>query len=211
VDFPSSAPWNDLAWEYLIDRGISKEIIWERGIYFSGYGKYANRIILPIKFKGDKVSFQARAVDGQKPKYQSPKGFPLSRVLFNYDNYNGENEVVLCEGQFDCLRLHKEGICAMATFGKKISSSQIGLLSDLGIKKIKLFYDPDALSEVIRIFPILNKMISVEVIISRDGLDPADTQQLEEALSNPINNMGTLLSYSINGELSKGEEMWVSH
>jgi DNA primase len=198
IDFPSVTPWTDETWQYLVNRGISNKTAWEHGIYYCGSGKYGGRIILPIIFKGKRVSFQARAVNGQAKKYDNPKGFPSSRILFNYDNYDGKGKVVVVEGIFDALRLHQEGICAMATFGKEISSDQIELLVDLGVKKISLFYDPDALQKVIKLFPTLSKIMDVEVIISQDGGDPAETKMLYEALESPICSMGGLLSYSIS-------------
>jgi DNA primase len=198
IDFPIVTPWTDETWQYLVNRGVSQNTAWKHGIYYCGSGEYGGRIILPIIFKGKRVSFQARAINGQVKKYDNPKGFPSSRILFNYDDYDGKGKVVIVEGIFDALRLSQEGICAMATFGKEISSDQIELLVDLGVKKISLFYDPDALQKMIKLFPTLSKIMDVEVIISQDGGDPAETKMLYEALESPICSMGELLSYSIS-------------
>lgn len=203
VEFPPVTPWTDETWQYIMDRGIFQKTAWEYGIYYCGSGKFYQRIILPVYFGGKRVAFQARATNGQAKKYDNPKGFPFSRVLFNYDKYDGQGEVIVVEGIFDAIRLTQEGLCSMATFGKEISSDQIELLVDLGVNKIKLFYDPDAISKIIKLFPVLSKVVDVEIIVSQDGGDPAETKMLQEALESPICSMGELLNYSISKNLTR--------
>jgi DNA primase len=198
IEFPPVTAWTDETWKHLADRGIDEDTAYERQIYYCGYGKYANRIILPIYFMGKRVSFQARTINGDSRKYINPKGFPNSKVLYNYDNY-ANSHMVIVEGIFDCLRIDREGIMCMATLGKEISSDQIELLVDLGVKGITLFYDPDALPKMIKLFPTLEKIFpSVCVAVSQDGKDPAETEMLHEALDNPLCSIGELLEYSIS-------------
>lgn len=76
----------------------------------------------------------------------------FSRLLFNYDSIvSGETHtVILTEGIFDTIRLVKmfelyenHMIVPVATFGKKISQSQMLLLQKKGVSQIIVAYDMD--------------------------------------------------------------------
>jgi DNA primase len=93
------------------------------------------------------------------------------KLLYNYDAVReGETEtVILCEGIFDVVALVRKldlydnhRIAAVATFGKKISQTQIYKLQTKGVSNIVVGYDGDAVdatkqtaSELSRYFEVL--------------------------------------------------------
>lgn len=113
---------------------------------------YRDRIIIPIFDEYNRIrGYCARTIRSSvERKYYNSKGTCFSELLFNYNNVkNNEYKfVVIVEGIFDCLRLHKFSV---ATFGKKISKHQISLLQDLD-KQIILMFDKDARKELYKYY-----------------------------------------------------------
>ena len=104
---------------------------------------YKWRIIAPITFRGQVVSYQARDIgDFQEPKYRAcpPEYEVVSHkdVLYGFDEARGDS-VVVVEGITDVWRL---GPGAVATFGTKWTKPQ-ALLMIQKWDKIFLLFDPD--------------------------------------------------------------------
>jgi hypothetical protein len=71
----------------------------------------------------------------------TPAGYSGANCLFNIDKASSFDTVVICEGVFSAL---KTGEDAVATFGNKISQSQINLLKEYGVREVVLCFDPDS-------------------------------------------------------------------
>lgn len=137
------------ALEYLLARGFDPAAL-ERdyGVGYKGRAyKYTNssmRIVIPIRWGGYEVGWQARAIPGhspltfeeskkgkswpyRQPKYFTSPGFLKGKFLYNIDVAAGYDTVVLVEGVTDAWRV---GPWGAAMFGKSLSYDQIRLLVD---------------------------------------------------------------------------------
>ena len=134
VEYPmGTGPMNSRHKLYLEKRGFDPEMLErEYGLLGTGpVGQYRHRIILPIVFDGQVVSYQGRDItDRSELKYMA---CPMSgeivnhkNILYNMDQVPG-NAVVVVEGVTDAWRL---GAGAVATFGTSYKASQVKLLND---------------------------------------------------------------------------------
>lgn len=162
--------------QYLVGRGFDPaELERLYGVRYCRSGKgYArnlfnttNTIILPVYCDGALIGWQSRLLydpkkvqddrvrealgwskdeDGkwrEPPKYFTMPGMPKGSILYNKDWASRGNLVVVTEGAFDCWAV---GRCAVATFGKGVSDTQMTLCGtywDLTV----LLLDPDALDK----------------------------------------------------------------
>ncbi len=130
---------------YLFKRGFNPEQL-EREWSIGGtryWGFYAFRIIAPITFRDEPVSWQSRDItDKQKAKYlPCPKEQELlhhKQLLYGLDKARWRIGVVV-EGITGVWRL---GPGAVATFGVEYTDSQLLLLSE-SFDEIRIFYDGD--------------------------------------------------------------------
>jgi len=100
----------------------------------------ADSICFPVKFRNELVGWQLRFVPGtangnRMSKIRYMHLFNKGDYLYNYDNAIKHDIVVVMEGAKKALKLP----CAVATFGKSISDTQIQKL--LNWKKIIFMYD----------------------------------------------------------------------
>lgn len=114
--------------------------------YYCGKGEYENRLIFPIRMNQRLVTFATRALsDGASLKHRSqPKEQAIISIkdcLYLYDEYEEGDEVVLCEGVFDALRLKSFGYKALAIFSNQLSDAQILLLLNKLPGKVKVLLD----------------------------------------------------------------------
>ncbi|PYF42211.1 DNA primase [Metamycoplasma alkalescens] len=111
---------------------------------------FNDRLIFPIHDKfGNIVAFSGRDITGLgNPKYLNSSEtivFKKNEAMFNYYHAKDEiiktNEVLIVEGQFDCIALWKIGIKnAIAIMGTSLSPYH---LKELSNKTITLFFDND--------------------------------------------------------------------
>jgi len=103
---------------YIESRGITKETI----DYF-GIGTYNDRIAFPY-YKYDKIigyKLRKPLKDTGKPKMTSITG--SKPFLFNVQNIDINNkELVVCEGEFDCMIIHQSGIKNVVSVGAGANS-----------------------------------------------------------------------------------------
>jgi hypothetical protein len=150
------APW---AWvhPYLAERGIDRDTASRLHI---GWDERTNRITIPHFWQGHLVGWQLRAIpdrpgqwpgtrDGGIPKYKSNSGFPKSETLYGYDQAQrdaaGSGRVIVVESPFSVIKaaaLHVAGYGVVATFGAKVSATQIDLLKDF--KRVYVWMDNDS-------------------------------------------------------------------
>jgi len=130
---------------YLLKRGFNPEQL-EREWDIGGtrhWGFYAFRIIAPITFHGETVSWQSRDItDKQKAKYlPCPKEQELlhhKQLLYGLDKARWRTGVVV-EGVTGVWKL---GPGSVATFGVEYTASQLLLLSE-SFDEIRILYDGD--------------------------------------------------------------------
>ena len=171
--------------KYLEGRGYDPaRLIDKYGLTAEGpVGDYKFRIIIPVYFRGEVISFVARDVTGeQKTRY---KNCPIEEsiinpkwVLYNLDNCSGDT-VVVVEGIFDCWRM---GDGYVASLGTSLTPPQIKLLADF--KKVIFLFDnePEAQKRAKQAAYLLGSM-GVEVIVADTEMakDPGDLSPKEAA------------------------------
>jgi DNA primase len=128
--------------KYLYGRTVTDEMIRRYNIGYATTGRDAGRVIVPVTYLGDLVTYVARSIrkDATR-KVMTPPGNEQGRYLFNLDHIWGAEKVVVTEGVFDAMTLDDK---AVATFGKKISAAQINALLHSGAKDVILCWDADA-------------------------------------------------------------------
>lgn len=135
--------------KYLMERGFDVdelERLWDIRM-FGPVGRYKFRIYIPIKFQGLTISYTCRSYVGSDVRYLScpsaEEKIPHKQILYGIDEVPSRNRVVVVEGCTDVWRL---GPGAVATFGTKVTQSQLKLLS--AFKKIVLVRDSDTAGRV---------------------------------------------------------------
>jgi hypothetical protein len=136
-----------------------------------------NRIIIPIRFHGELVGWQARYVgepaNKDVPKYVTMPGMKKSQLLYNFDRAVTQPYVVVVEGVTDVWAV---GDCAVAAFGKTLSARQHALLGEHWRgKPVVLLLDADADESREKQSSILRRSgnhPAVVVVELPDGSDP---------------------------------------
>jgi hypothetical protein len=135
----------------LSERVASKMVI-TRGLqdfpfYVGMEGKYVNRLIIPYKYKGDMVYFQARNLSSYGMKYLNPgkatHGVKSSEILFPFNEML--DYVIVTEGPLDAITLQLNGLNATCIQGSMMSYTQA---RELRGRKIILSFDNDDAGKV---------------------------------------------------------------
>jgi DNA primase len=130
--------------EHWRSRGFDADVCsrWELG-----YDFLTDRMSLPFRdpFTGGLGGIIFRALSGEGPRYQYPKGFARRESLYGswFLPDVADRHVVLAEGPTDAIRISQRGVSAVAQYGSSIAAGQIRLLHRLGIQVITPFYDYD--------------------------------------------------------------------
>ncbi len=154
----------------------------DRGEY---YDRFRRRLMFPIwNERGQVIAFGGRIVGEGQPKYLNSSESPLyskSHVLYGTHLARSEarktGRIVVVEGYFDVLSLHRNGIRnVVASCGTSLTSHQTGLLSRLA-PEVVVNYDPDAAGQQAAkrsIELLLAQGMTVRILRLPDGLDPDD-------------------------------------
>jgi hypothetical protein len=168
--------------QYLINRGFNPDkLISEWGI--SGTGpismldgiNYKHRIVIPISWNGERVSFQTRDITGKaKLKYIS---CPRDREIIHhkhilYGDQSKWGDTCICvEGATDVWRVGK---CAVAVFGIEYTHEQVRLLYQSFRRVIIMFdNDPQATEQAHKLRSRL-RFLGTSSAIERITGDPAE-------------------------------------
>ena len=136
---------------------------------------YYRRIIIPVRWKGKIVGWQARRLDPADPdydiKYKNSPSFPRDRIL--YGDY-GERHLIAVESPMSVLR-HTHQRPIVSTLGSKVTDAQLRLLSSCS--SLTLFPDPDKAGYqwTRRILNGLSRSVPINVVMSPYAkVDPSD-------------------------------------
>jgi hypothetical protein len=167
---PGTQPLKYRHKKYLRERGFKPhEIVETWGIMGTPHvGEWKNRIIIPIHYKGEIVSYQGRDITGKSSlRYRtcskSDEKIFHKKIVYGYD-YIRNSHPVVCEGVTDVWRL---GQGAVATFGTSWSREQVLLLSKF--RQATIIYDAEADAQ--------RRAIAIAAELSGLGVD-ADTVML---------------------------------
>lgn len=153
----------------------------------AGYHRFSGRLMFPIRDRqGRVVAFSGRQLieDKRSGKYvNSPETeiFRKSNVLYCFDRAAGNiaraphREVIVCEGQIDCIRLHVSGFpMAVASQGTAFTEEHVKMLSRVA-DAAALVFDDDAAGHKAAIRAsgmLLAANIPVRAVRLPDGDDP---------------------------------------
>lgn len=139
------------AYNYMVmERKISREILFKFKIGFCTSGKYAKRIIIPsYDDQGDLNYFVARSYlkDKKIKPYDNPKS-DKNEIIFNEGLINWDSVVYLSEGVFEMLTFP---VNTIPMLGKTISPLLYLKLKELKPKVVVLL-DPDAFKNSIELY-----------------------------------------------------------
>lgn len=170
-----------------------------RGLNF----KFDDYVIFPIIDNGEYVGYVSRHtwsksdIDNYNSRAKRNGHFQIRRYNNSYDNdfvkllYNYDaviedetDTVILCEGLFDVIALTRKfdlydnhRVAAVATFGKKISDTQIFKLQNKGVRNIILGYDSDATEAINKTAAQLNEYF--DVMIAKIDCNGKDWDEME--------------------------------
>lgn len=143
---------------------------------------YSNRILIPIYWGGEVVSFQSRDITGQSDrKYMA---CPMKRETLHhkdivYKSPTAQKEevpLIVVEGVTDVWRL---GICAVATFGTSFKMEQVIELAGLRDDFIVMFDNERQAQEQAAKLAVKLRSLGKRVRIETVSTDPGDMEQEE--------------------------------
>ncbi len=129
-------------------RGLTREIVERFDVRWGERGKYAGRVIFPIRMPSGKIlSYVGRTIYKKvHPKTRKPRS--PARTLFGiYEllrHFGKTKYIVLVEGEIDAIYLQQHGVPAISNMGTSmITKYQLSILRKLK-SAVVLSYDADA-------------------------------------------------------------------
>lgn len=140
-------------------------------------GNYKFRIIAPIFYNHQMVSFQGRDYTGKSELKYKACPIPMEirhhkDILYGLDKCKGDS-IVITEGITDVWRLGPGAVC---TFGIKFKAAQVQEIARRGFRRIHILFDWEefAYYQAVRLASMLgiNGMDAVVHSIMSEGMDP---------------------------------------
>lgn len=147
-----------------------------------------------------------RAGTFQLRRYKNSTENEFMKLLYNYDTIiEGETDtVILVEGVFDVIALTRklelydnQRVAVVATFGKKISTTQIYKIQSKGIKTIVIAYDGDAVETIKHTSQQLKPYFDTYIADINGDLD-FDEMAYEEIYETFAYRIKTPIEYALN-------------
>jgi DNA primase len=141
------------AYNYLISRGITDQMINKYGIGFCDKGSHKGRIVVPsYNINGELTYYIARSWDpNTKAKYKNPEA-EKDKIIFNEHLINWDEDIFLVEGVFDGFFLPN----SIPMLGKHMSSVLFDSLYNKSKGDIIIALDGDAWSDALKLYNELN-------------------------------------------------------
>lgn len=141
------------AYNYLVNRGITDQMIEKYGIGFCDKGDFNGRIIIPsYNSQGELNYFIARSWNPtSKVKYKNPSE-EKDKIIFNESLIDWNKDVYLVEGAFDSIFLDN----SIPMLGKHMSEILFTTLYNKAKKNIIVALDGDAFDNAIKLYHELN-------------------------------------------------------
>jgi DNA primase len=159
-----------------------------------------DRFSIPI-IRNDKIiGFSLRRTDEVSIKYINliNKKIKYNDILFNIDSV--QNEVTVCEGVFDAIRLTEEGFPAVAMFGTKFNSDLFKRYN-----RVTLFYDGDGAGIKAGIEAFFSGFKKIKVLYSANNAHDRDPCELDSvSLQYCMNTARPTFEYVIEKSFKHG-------
>jgi hypothetical protein len=137
------------------------------------YRHAEGRLIVPIRMRGEQLSWQARHIGEadwkQTPKYYNCPGVGKVQLLYGFDAAKLLPFVIICEGVTDVWAV---GAGAVAVLGKTLSYQQ-GQIIKGNWKTVVVLLDAEARDEAADVLARLEDTATVVVVTLPAGSDPA--------------------------------------
>lgn len=159
-------------------------------LYKKNGDKYTlyKRLVFPIIFNGIQIGVSLRRINSKDyPKWShQPVNLETKKILYNYDNVQDKNTIVICEGINDVLAFHEINIPAVATFGSHISEKQYHLLLKTGADLVFAF-DGDKAGQLVtqRAVKLFKNKANIYIVSFAENEDPESIER--EVLENKFN------------------------
>lgn len=209
--------------KYLNRRGFESEDYDYFPVGVSDDFKFDGYIIIPIYDDGVVVGYVGRSKMSKKDidkhndnakktgeykilRYRNSTDNDFVKLLYNYDSIiEDETEsVILVEGVFDVITMVRElelydnhRIVPVATFGKKISDTQIYKLQSKGVRNVVIMYDADAVETIKKTSDRLSEYFEVIIADPIDPMKDAGDMSFWEFWDTFCYNMFTPRSYAL--------------
>jgi DNA primase len=141
------------AYNYLISRGITDEMIEKYSVGFCDKGSHKGRIVVPsYDLKGELNYYIARSWDPKsRAKYKNPEA-EKDKIIFNEHLINWGEDIFLVEGVFDGFFLPN----SIPMLGKHMSSLLFDTLYEKTNGNITIALDGDAFDNAVKLYHELN-------------------------------------------------------
>lgn len=172
-------------------------------------GKVVGYVSRHIWSKADIDEYNNRAKRNGKyqiRRYNNSLENDFIKLLYNYDTVieDETDTVIIVEGIFDVISLTRKldlyennRVSVVATFGKKISDTQIYKLQSKGVRTIVIGYDSDAMEAINKVANQLNEYFDVYIAkIDSDGKD-WDEMPYEDIYQTFSYNLCTPVEYKL--------------
>lgn len=155
-------------------RGFLSKTLRDFDVRICYSGRFKDRVLVPVHdIRGRIITFYTRAIsDKVFPKHFPTHNYSKTLNLFNYFRIKNRNRVIVCEGEFDCMRLYEYGYQAVALSGKSLSSYQHSLLRKFKLVDIMLDGDDAGRDGTEKIYKQLKNS---RIIKLSEGMDPCAT------------------------------------
>ena len=140
------------AYNYLVQRGITDEMIERYKIGYTVKGDFSYRIIVPSYNSENRLNYYvARSWVPKKMKYKNPS-VPKDEIIFNESLIDWTKDLYLCEGVFDSFFLDNP----LVMLGKKLSKLAFSTIYEKAEGNIIVCTDGDAWDDGLKIYHELN-------------------------------------------------------
>jgi DNA primase len=172
---------------YVLKRGVTPEQIKKHKIGVSYTGRYAYRVLFPIKAEGRLVGINARDFTGQQePKYLLSRG---EKYIYNLDPK--AKTLVLSEGTIKALKIEQvTDASSGALLGHSLTDRQLGQIRASACRHVTLYPDAERIGRrgFLNIACRLKEEWDGNVSIVHPVRTPADDAPLDEIRDNLRNH-----------------------
>jgi hypothetical protein len=132
--------------DYLKRRNISKDVLISARCGVCRSGEYMNRLVIPVFYQEELVSFQAADLSGFARLGYRSAPLSMGRIndfLYNYDKIKVGGRMIVTEGVLDAWRVGTEAVCS---FTSNLTKTQIKLIKEKELNELYFCFDTELAS-----------------------------------------------------------------
>jgi DNA primase len=172
------------------DRGFTEDTI---RFFEVGYDPEKDMVVVPIHdSQGNPIGVNGRSVEGKR--FKLTKRIPRNKILFNLHRAKHYGTAIICESQFDVMRIHQAGFPnAVCALGSHVSKEQAWLLQRY-FERVVIMTDADDAGRMSghKIDGMLRHAVRVEwAVYSEDAVYPPGCKDAGDMTEEQIKKMIT--------------------